>query len=344
LKIYNFGFASVSFRKTYFRYQKPFCVPLKQSIFPLYFLLLMVVTLPVQLSAQSGSDSAGNHSPLSNRSRQWLVAGAHAGIWAGTYIALNKAWYADYPRSGFHFFNDDAEWNQMDKGGHTWTAYQLARVSAATWKWAGLTDRKAVWLGGASALAYQGIIEIQDGFSAEWGFSWGDMAANLAGASAYVAQELGWKEQRIQIKLGYWPRNYPGNLETRRDALFGSGNIERILKDYNSQTYWISVNLHSFWRESRIPRWLNLSLGYGSDLMLGARENRWFDSEGNYFDRTDLPRLRRYYLSFDLDLTQIPTRSRFLQSVFATLNAIKIPAPALQYSSNGRLKFYGIHP
>ncbi|WP_315815813.1 DUF2279 domain-containing protein [Paraflavitalea speifideaquila] len=91
----------------------------------------------------------------------------------GSYIALNKAWYADYPKESFHFFNDNGEWLQMDKAGHVWTAYQMSRVSGALWKWAGLSAAKSAWLGGISGVAYQSIIEIQDGFSSEWGFSWG---------------------------------------------------------------------------------------------------------------------------------------------------------------------------
>jgi hypothetical protein len=31
-------------------------------------------------------------------------------------------------------------------------------------------------------------------------------------------------------------------------------------KDYNGQTYWLSVNLHSF---IKAPKWLNLAIGYG---------------------------------------------------------------------------------
>ncbi|ULQ53916.1 DUF2279 domain-containing protein [Flavihumibacter fluvii] len=284
--------------------------------------------------------------PTSKSSRNkkvWLVSGAHAIVWTGTYIALNKAWYADYPKENFHTFNDFHEWNQMDKAGHIWTTYQLARISGAAWKWTGLPEKTAIWLGGGSALAFQSIIEIQDGFSQKWGFSWWDMAANTIGSGAYIAQELGWKEQRIQIKMGYWPYNYPEDLESRSNDLFGTGSIERILKDYNSQTYWISANLRRFIPVSHIPRWLNLSLGYSSDLMLGGMDNTWTDDQGNTVDRTDIPRIRRYYLSIDADLTRINTRSKFLRSLFSVCNAIKIPAPALEFNSDGKFRFHALH-
>ena len=44
-------------------------------------------------------------------------------------IGLNAEWYAKYPRSGFHFFNDYAEWLQVDKVGHAFSAYSGSRAS-----------------------------------------------------------------------------------------------------------------------------------------------------------------------------------------------------------------------
>lgn len=300
----------------------------KQIITLILFLLLTQL-----LSAQQALPSSPIDSSQLNKTRLWLVAGSHAAVWAGSYIALNKAWYADYPKQSFHFFNDWSEWNQMDKCGHAWTAYTLGRYSTELWRWAGLKNNTAVWLGGASAVAYQSVIEIQDGFSAEWGFSWGDMMANAIGAGAFVAQELGWKEQRIQIKFSYWPYHYPDEFISRRNDLFGSGGMERILKDYNSQSYWLSANMKSFFPKTKLPKWLNVSLGYSSDLMLGGTENKWTDKNGHVIDYTHVPRTRRYYLSLDADLTKIKTHNKFLRGVFFAFNAIKIPAPALEYNS-----------
>lgn len=311
--------------------------------------LFLVAVLP-QLAVLMAIHFAGFSQPVSadssktrlNKTKLWIVAGTHAAVWAGSYIALNKAWYAGYPKEHFHFFNDNGEWNQMDKAGHTWTAYQLARVSTETWRWTGLKDKTSIWLGGAAALAYQSVIEIQDGFSAEWGFSWGDMAANTIGSSAFVAQELGWHEQRLQIKFSYWPYNYPPDLITRRNDLFG-GPGARVLKDYNSQTYWLSGNLYSFLKNSGIPKWLNISFGYSSDLMLGAYENKWTDKDGTIHDYTSIPRVRRFYIAPDVDFTKIRTKSKFLRGVFFALNAVKFPAPTLELSSQGKLKMHAFY-
>lgn len=286
----------------------------------------------------TGKEQAGtgNRQP---GNRLWLVAGTHAALWGGSYIALNKAWYADYPKEHFHFFNDNGEWLQMDKAGHVWTAYQMSRFSAALWTWAGLGHQKSTWLGGISGVAYQSIIEIQDGFSSEWGFSWGDMAANITGSALYVAQELAWHEQRLQLKLSYWPYDYnTPELRARRDQLFGNSIPERMLKDYNSQTYWLSANLRSFLPGSQLPKWLNLAVGYAAEGMLGGMENKWIDKGGLPHNRPDIARTRHFYLSPDIDLTKIKTKSRFLRSAFFILNMIKIPAPALELSSKGKFR------
>lgn len=280
--------------------------------------------------------------PVSHK-KVWLVAGANVALWTGSFIALNKAWYADYPRSKFHFFNDNSEWNQMDKAGHVWTAYRISRLSAGMWRWTGLPDKKAALIGGISGIAYQSIIEIQDGFSSEWGFSWGDMTANIIGSAGFTVQALTWGEQRIQIKLSNNPYKYPDDLIERRNQLFGKSFPERMLKDYNSQTYWISANLKSFFPKTNLPPWLNVSAGYASELMLGGHENKWIDKMGVPHDRTDIPRVRRFFIAPDLEFAKIKTKSKLLHTIFLLINGIKIPAPALELNSKGRLKLHGIY-
>lgn len=262
--------------------------------------------------------------------RVWLVAGANAAFYTGTYLALNKAWYADYDRAAFHFFNDNPEWNQMDKAGHVWSTYQVGRLSAEMWKWTGIDRTTSAWLGGASGIVYQSIIEIQDAYSAKWGFSWGDVGANVAGAGLFVLQELTWKEQKVQVKLGFYGYDYPGALKTRRNELFGKSFAERLLKDYNAQTYWLTTGLTEIFPGSGLPPWLNIAAGYASEGMYGGRSNVWTDSEGAVIDFSHVRRLRKFYLSPDIDLTKIKVRSRLLRSVFFVLNAVKIPAPALE--------------
>ena len=106
------------------------------------------------------------------------------------------------------------------------------------------------------------------------------------------------------------------------------------MKDYNGQTYWLSINLASFMKkETNFPSWLNVAVGYGATGMTGGSFNPpYIDENGNqlYFDR-----YRQYYISLDADLSRIRTNSKFLKALFKTIGFIKIPAPALEFNKNG---------
>ncbi|RYG05494.1 MAG: DUF2279 domain-containing protein [Chitinophagaceae bacterium] len=331
------------------------------KFYSLIFFTLVLLNPGKQLSAQIDSSSGRNdsvalmimnkvpnttirvHEPRPvNQARLWSVGAAHTIAWTGTFVALNNAWYRDYPKSSFHFFDDRKEWNQMDKAGHVWTAYQLSRISTEAWYWTGLSRRKSAWLGGASAFAFQSVIEILDGFSAEWGFSVGDMEANLIGSAGYMAQELLFQNQVFQFKLGYRPYNYPDNLKSRRDNLFGSSVSEQLLKDYNSQRYWLSGNIKSMFPDWNVPGWLNIAVGYSADGMYGGHVNNWTDKQGNSFDYTHIKRTRRFYLAPDIDLTKIKTNSKLLKTVFFVVNSVKIPAPTVEINNSGKMVFRAV--
>jgi len=278
-----------------------------------------------------------------NRKRIRLVTAANIAAYGGILVGLNAIWYAKYPRSSFHFFNDNKEWQQMDKVGHIYAAYTESKVMMETWRWAGLPREKSIWIGGVSGVAYQSIIEILDGFSSEYGFSSGDFAANILGSALFISQELAWNQQKIIPKFSFYKKNYhQPDLESRSDKLFGTTGIERFMKDYNGQSYWLSANIRSFFSESKMPRWLNISLGYGAEGMFGGTENIGYDKDGNIiFDRRDVKRYRQWYLAPDIDFTQIKTNSKGLKILLFVLNSFKFPTPALEYS-NGSFKGHWI--
>ncbi len=310
-------------------------------------LLLPLLLLSTLIA--SSQDSVIVHGPYSgmptpNKKRINLIAAVNIGVYTGSLFALNQAWYANYPRSSFHFFNDNKEWLQVDKVGHGWTAYNTGRASAAMWQWAGLPQKKAALIGGISGAAYLTVIEILDGFSSQWGFSWGDMTANVVGSGLFTAQELLWKEQRIQYKFSFHENTYDDPvLNARASDLFGKSWYERMLKDYNAQAYWFSANIKSFFKQSNLPAWLNVAAGYGADGMFGGYENKWTDASGNEVTRTDIPRKRQFYLSPDIDFTKIKTNKKWLKTVFYCLNAFKCPSPALMMDSKGKFKAYVLY-
>jgi len=277
------------------------------------------------------------------RGRRVLIGAVSGGFTAGSFLYLNRTWYANYDRGGFHFFDDWGEWMQVDKMGHLLSTYSGCRVAGDLWRWAGLERRRAAWVAAGSSMAYLTMVEVLDGFSEKWGFSPGDMLFNAAGTGLYLGQELGWGEQRLTVKLGYRGIRHDPSYRPRTDALFGTGGAERFLKDYNAQTLWLSANLRSFFPESRLPAWLNLAVGHNARMMLGGRENRWTDASGAVVDRSDVQRYRRLLLSLDVDLSRIPVRDRRLRTLLSVVNIVKIPAPALEWDLRGRFRAHALY-
>ena len=229
-------------------------------------------------------------------------------------VGLNSAWYSQYPRSSFHTFDDNSEWLQVDKVGHGYSAYVESRYSSEMWKWAGLARKQRIWIGGMSGAAYQTIIEVLDGFSAEWGWSWGDFAANIFGSGVFVSQELAWDQQKVKYKFSAHKNHYNDPmLRARADDIFGSSFAERAIKDYNAQTYWLSANIHAFFPKSKAPRWLSVAVGYGADGMFGAEENAGKNKNGTYFDRRDIRRYRQWYIAPDLRPDSHPDKKQNLK-------------------------------
>jgi hypothetical protein len=159
-----------------------------------------------------------------------------------------------------------------------------------------------------------------------------------------MGQEFLWNEQRIQFKFSFHTNKYgESQLRQRADDLFGKPWYERMLKDYNAQTYWLSGNVQSFFPESNWPAWLNVAIGYGADGMFGGFDNKWEDGTGSEITRHDIPRKRQFYLAPDFDFTKIKTKSKFLKTTFTFLNAFKCPAPALMIDSKGKFKAYALY-
>lgn len=285
--------------------------------------------------------------PLSKeqqRKRTWIVAGTNVAAYGGTMIGLYSAWYSNYPQTGFHTFNDWPEWKQVDKVGHLFSAYAESYGSMEFWRWTGIDRKKRIWIGGMSGAVYQTVIEVLDGFSEGWGWSWGDFGANILGSGALVAQELAWDEQRVKLKFSYHNIKYDDpQLNQRSDQLFGKGLARRFIKDYNGQTYWASLNLKSFFPQSNLPPWLSVSLGYGAEGLFGGTRNYAEDDNGNViFNRPDVPRYRQWYIAPDIELSRLQTKSKFVKTLFVMLSALKFPAPALEFSK-GRFKLHPLY-
>jgi len=296
------------------------------------------------------------------RTRLLLAGGAVA--YPAAMAGLWKAWYADYPLGRFHFFNDNPEWNQMDKAGHLFSSYQEARLGWSVSRWAGFTDRRASWVGFGLAQLVQTSFEVMDGFSEQWGFSLGDVAFNTIGASAFTAQQLVWREQRILFKMSAQPIQHandliypaqgvgpPVRLADRSADLYGTGAVSLFLKNYNALVIWSSINPASFLdqRPAWLPSWLNLAVGMGANNMYAGTGYEWQldkncqgpDCTLYRLDPLVYPRSRQWLLSFDVDLSRLPAKNKTLKTFLSAVNIFKVPAPTLEWDGRG---YWKLHP
>ena len=278
----------------------------------------LVFSLFLAWNGYSQQDSTWNK-------RSWAVTAANSVIGGGSVVVLNSVWYADYPRTNFHVFNDSKNWLYMDKIGHAYASYQLSQSEYAAWKWARLPRKKAVWLSGGIAFSYLLSVEILDAFSAEWGFSPADLTANTIGAGLFVSQQLIWDEQRIHLKFGYKPSNYAA----LRPNTLGSNFQERLLKDYNAQSYWLAASPGLFFKDDLgFPKWLQLSVGYSIDQKLKGDENEFSINGFTYIAQPE------FAVSLDIDWNKLPIKRKWIKKCLQPLNAIKFPFPAV-YWRNG---------
>ena len=74
-------------------------------------------------------------------------------IITGTLVSLNSAWYSQYERNAFHFFNDVDEWQQLDKIGHGFSTYTVGKWGHGLVHWCGLKEKTSVWVGGTLGFA-----------------------------------------------------------------------------------------------------------------------------------------------------------------------------------------------
>jgi Predicted periplasmic lipoprotein (DUF2279) len=288
-----------------------------------------------------------------NKQRFWAFVGSGATTYTSAVLLLNKVWYAQYPQSAFHYFDDQREWMEIDKAGHILTAYTESKWVYGAFRWSGVKNKNAAIAGMSAGMLFQTTLEVLDGFSTEWGFSWADMLSNTSGCALFGFQQAAWNEQRMVLKISNTPRNYStapirsidgtktSSLRTRATDLYGDNYTQTFFKDYNALTFWLSINPNSFNKNGRFPAWLNIAIGYGADNMYGGYNNLWPTSKPEFvLSNTDFPRYRQFYLSLDVDLSKVKTKSKLLNTIFRTINFIKIPSPTLEINGLNQVKFH----
>lgn len=252
-------------------------------------------------------------------------------VLGGIISYLQYEWYSDKQRVPFHFYNDFKGWNQVDKLGHFYAAYLQSNIGYSILKKNKISEKKSLLYGGLQGVILQTPIEFFDAYYKGWGFSISDMIANALGSLFFIAQQQLFNNQIFKPKMSFSRTFYAKNA----NGYLGRNNIfSEFAYDYNGHTYWFSFSPNEVFKLNKIPKWINLSFGYGANGMIGEFVNKTF------FRGNPIPEFKRYkqiYLSFDIDFSKIKSKSKFGKKLFNILSYIKVPLPSLEFS-NKKLK------
>lgn len=251
-------------------------------------------------------------------------------------IFLERVFYGNEPRIPFYYVHDRQYYLQADKLQHSFCSYMEGYAGYSLLKYAGIKRNPALLLGGSLGIIIQTPKEFFDGRHESAGFSWNDILSNVAGSAFFIGQEFLFNEQVLRYKFSYSHSAYA----RQANGYLGHNFFQGYLRDYNGHSYWLSFNANKLCFKDRIPSWINIAIGYSANGMFGALKNE------EYYNGAKLPeatRYRQFLLSLDVDWPEIKTRSKFLKTILNSIVFIKLPFPAVEVNSKGRVKGYWIY-
>jgi hypothetical protein len=261
------------------------------------FLLMMKCILP-----QTSSDTVKSNIDWG---RLAIVGGVTAAWFTFGYVVQNNLWWKG-DKSKFHF-----EWKHdwtyalgEDKFGHFFFPYLLTNIYSQAFEWTGMDKSKSLLYAASFSLFYETFVEIRDGFSKQWGFSWGDFSADFLGAFYPVLQNKIPVLKNFNFKISFYP-----------SERFRNGSNKVIFDDYESTYDWLSVNVHNLlpisWRKY-YPAFINIAVGHSVKKL---------DTEDRHHE---------FYIGLDWNLKALPGNGWFAKLLKRNLNYYHLPAPAIK--------------
>lgn len=251
-----------------------------------------------------------------NTNRLLIVSGLSAGTFMYAYGIQNDMWWKG-EQAKFHS-NWTQDWNASlgtDKIGHFYFGNLVSTIYKDAFHWTGFSKKNSLLYAGLFTLTYQTFLEVRDGFSKQYGFSWGDFTANSLGSMYPYIQYNYPPLQNFNLKISYSP-----------SQRFENGSHAYIMDDYESTYHWLSIDfdklLPSKW-DDYVPDFINIAIGHS----VTGLDNSEF-------------RNHEFYFGIDWDLSAIKTESNLLNSIIEILNKYHLPAPTVKIYPN--VVWYGL--
>jgi hypothetical protein len=202
----------------------------------------------------------------------WKKTGSVAivgAIYGTAWTWVSAAWWTRKNASkGFVFLDEgafglDTYAGGSDKLGHYYANYLMNRGFAGILEWGGFTRTGSIVSSTLLTTAFFSAVEVKDAYHLNYGFSAGDIIANLAGQGTALALMLSPSlDEAISVKLQYFPSS------DFFHALSTEGPLNTP-EDYTGQTFLLSYHLASLPLVKQTPslgllRYVDLSLGYGT--------------------------------------------------------------------------------
>jgi hypothetical protein len=251
-----------------------------------------------------------------NTSRLAILGGLSAGAFIYAYGIQNDMWWKD-ERSGFHT-NWTGDWNESlgaDKIGHFFFGQSVATFYYHGLKWSGFSENKSKLYSGSFTFLYQTFLEIRDGFSKDYGFSWGDFGANLTGSMYPFLQYNYPVLNNFNLKISF-----------QASDRFKKGSNNYILDDYESTYHWLSIDINYFLPEQVaevFPDIINLGIGHSVKNLNNLNSAQ-----------------HEIFIGLDIDIKAMPGDSDLLKFFKDALNHYHLPSPAVKIYPN--IVWYGL--
>jgi len=182
-------------------------------------------------------------------------------------------------------------------------------------------------------------IEILDGFSLNYGASPADLLANGLG-SLLCYWHVSFKVISSVIpKFSF----HTTAFSILRPELLGSNIFQQTIKDYNGQTYWLSLDINKMAGTKILPSWLMLTVGYGAEGLLGGHDNVWEAKGGEIKDYSTVARTKRVFISVDINANNLRGKNKLFNYLLTPFVLLKFPAPTLEINFERGIIFHPIY-